>query len=276
VSPDGPVSTAVKTHKLVKPPRKIQRVLSGRVPSRTTDRTPRPLWQESLPLLAIVVVVSGLIKAVLIQAFYIPSESMEPGLIKDDRILVEKVSYWGDRTPQRGDVVVFRDPGGWLDGSKSTDPGNALASVVSALGLHPSGRHLVKRVVGVQGDVVRCCDRQGRLRINGEPFEEGAYVKANPTVTCNGPMVTDCGKDWVAGPVPEGKLFVMGDNRARSADSSEHLCQPDDGTECVPGNEFVSTDLVVGKVFAVAWPGTRAGWIRRADSLASVSNDEQP
>src|ERR671921_626155 len=87
------------------------------VPERRTPEASKkhlPLWQETLLLLVIAIVLAVVIKAFFVQAFYIPSESMEPGLVKNDRILVEKTSYWFGGTPQRGDVVVFQDPGGWL------------------------------------------------------------------------------------------------------------------------------------------------------------------
>ena len=85
--------------------------------SRTSHKAKKkhlPLWQETILLLGIALVLAIVIKALFVQAFYIPSESMEPGLVKNDRILVQKVSYWFGGTPQRGDVVVFKDPGGWL------------------------------------------------------------------------------------------------------------------------------------------------------------------
>jgi signal peptidase I len=227
-----------------------------------------PLWQETILLLAIALGLSILIKAVFLQAFYIPSESMEPGLINNDRILVQKVSYWGKGAPERGDVVVFKDPGDWLGGT-AVGPTNTVAKVMSRVGLYPAGGHLVKRVVGVEGDIITCCDNQGRISVNGVPLDEEVYVKAEPGKVCNGPMVTQCGDDWTAGPVPKGHIFVMGDNRANSADSSAHMCRPSE-TDCVPGDEFVSADLVVGKVFALVWPRARMGWIRQADSFADV------
>uniref|UniRef100_UPI0009E0A27C signal peptidase I n=1 Tax=Nocardioides sp. URHA0020 TaxID=1380392 RepID=UPI0009E0A27C len=123
-------------------------------------RAPRkhlPVWQETILLLGIALVLAVVIKALFVQAFYIPSESMEPGLIKNDRILVEKPSYWFDG-PERGDVVVFKDPGGWLQGEESAGPSGPVAKVLSKVGLYPSGGHLVKRVIGVEGDVITCCD----------------------------------------------------------------------------------------------------------------------
>ncbi|MGL5810476.1 MAG: signal peptidase I [Nocardioides sp.] len=226
-----------------------------------------PLWQETILLLVVALGLSVLIKAVLLQAFYIPSESMEPGLEINDRILVQKVSYWGAGTPRRGDVVVFKDPGGWLNGVDAAGPANPVAKAMSKLGLYPSGGHLVKRVIGVEGDVITCCDKDGRVLVNDKPLDEGAYVKDIGGLPCNGPMTGTC--KWKVGPVPDGKMFVMGDNRNNSADSTVHICRPK-ATDCVPGREFVSADLVVGKVFALVWPRQRMGWVRRAESFEDV------
>lgn len=234
-------------------------------------RRQMPLWQETLLLLGIAVVLAVVIKALFLQAFYIPSESMEPGLVRNDRILVEKVSYWGDGGPQRGDVVVFEDPGGWLDQVQAAGPAGPVATVLSKIGLYPTGGHLVKRVIGVAGDTVTCCDDQGRLAVNGVPLEE-PYVKVDPGSPCNGPMTGSC--DWQAGPVPEGHVFVMGDNRRNSADSSRRICR-DDQTDCVPGREFVPADLVVGRVFVLAWPAERFELVERpAATFAGVPEAE--
>ena len=228
-----------------------------------------PLWQETILLLGLALVLAIVLKAFFIQAFYIPSESMEPGLVENDRILVEKPSYWGDG-PQRGDVVVFKDPGGWLSPADSAGPTNPLAQVMVKIGLYPEGGHLVKRVIGVEGDTVSCCDKQGRISVNGEPLEEASYVKKSPGMTCNGPMVNDCARPWKAGPIPEGRIFVMGDNRARSADASAHLCDATMETDCTNAGAFVPTDLVVGRVFVLLWPWERFDWVTRPETFADV------
>ena len=125
----------------------------------------------------------------------------------------------------------------------------------------------MKRVIGVEGDVITCCDDQGRIMVNGEPLDEAGYIAARPEgITCDGPMVPHLG--WTAGPVPEGKVFVMGDNRADSADSTVHLCLPDE-VDCTR-DPFVDDDLVVGKVFAVAWPLGHLGFVGTPDELADV------
>ena len=154
------------------------------------------MWQESILLLGIALVLAIVIKAFFVQAFYIPSESMEPGLVKDDRILVEKWSYWGGADPERGDVVVFEDPGNWLGADASAQSPGTFKSLLEKVGLYPAGGHLVKRVVGIAGDTIKCCDDQGRISVNGVPLNE-PYLKN--AARCNGPMI---GCHWTAGPVP--------------------------------------------------------------------------
>jgi signal peptidase I len=245
----------------------IEDAEAGAAPSRgEAGRPHRPVWQETLVLLAVAVVLAVVLKAFFVQAFYIPSESMEPGLVKDDRILVQKVSYWGGGSPERGDVVVFEDPGGWL-AADSSGPANPLTKALAAVGLFPTGGHLVKRVVGVAGDTIVCCDEQGRISVNGAAVDESGYVQAEDGVRCAGPMTGSC--SWTAGPVPEGHVFVMGDNRAHSADSTVHMCT-EGQTDCVPGREYVDTDLVVGKVFALVWPMSRFRGVGRADAFDDV------
>ena len=212
-------------------------------------------------------VLAIVLKALFVQAFYIPSESMEPGLVENDRILVQKVSYWFDGSPQRGDVVVFKDPGDWLDDSLSAGPENPVTEVMAKIGLYPSGGHLVKRVIGVVGDAIQCCDAEGRISVNGVALNEDDYVKQDPGVECRGPMIPSC--NWTAGPVPEGHIFVMGDNRGRSADSTKHMCRKGE-TDCVPGNEFIDVDLVVGKVFVLLWPRDHFSWVARPEAFADV------
>jgi signal peptidase I len=243
-------------------------VVSADGPEPRSSRVQRrhlPVWQETVVLLAVAVVLAVVIKALFVQAFYIPSESMEPGLVKNDRILVQKVSYWLGGTPQRGDVVVFEDPGDWL-GPEASGSTTGLTGLMARIGLYPSGGHLVKRVIGVAGDTITCCDPKGRISVNGHALDETAYAKLDGA-KCYGPMTDTC--NWSAGPVPAGHIFVMGDNRSHSADSTVRMCDAN-ATDCVDGDEYVSTDLVVGKVFVLLWPRDRFRWVHRPDAFADV------
>jgi signal peptidase I len=231
------------------------------VPQR--DRKRRPLWQEVLVVVVAALGVAMLVKTLLLQAFYIPSESMEPGLVRNDRILVEKVSYELGGSPERGDVVVFKDPGDWLPPEDAAGPTGAVPRLMERIGLYPSGGHLVKRVIGVAGDVIHCCDDQGRIEVNGVALDEKDYAREDGAA-CYGPM-RSC--RWTTTRVPAGTIFVMGDNRNHSADSSFHIC---DGQGCTPGDEFVPVDLVVGKVFVLMWPFGHFSWLHRPDTFAAV------
>jgi len=244
-------------------------------PARARTHTARPhipIWQETLILLVIAVLLAVVLKAFFVQAFYIPSESMEPGLVKNDRILVQKVSYWGDGSPSRGDVVVFADPGGWLGPDDVEGPSSPVAKALEKVGLYPSGGHLVKRVVGVAGDTVTCWDEKGRIAVDGAPIEEKGYTLPGEIDQndCFGPMTGNC--SWTAGPVPDGAVFVMGDNREHSADSTVHMCLAEE-TECTK-NPYVDVDLVVGKVFALVWPLSRFGGGDGTDAFDKVPDPE--
>ncbi|WP_370865084.1 signal peptidase I [Nocardioides agariphilus] len=231
----------------------------------------RPLWQEALVVAVVAVGAALLVKSLLLQAFYIPSESMEPGLVRNDRILVQKISYELGGSPQRGDVVVFEDPGDWLPPDEAAGPTGTVAKAMEKVGLYPSGGHLVKRVIGIAGDSIHCCDPQGRIMVNRVALDEQGYAREDGA-TCYGPM-HDC--TWDAGPVPEGSIFVMGDNRSHSADSSYHLCEPAD-PHCTPGDEYVRVDQVVGKVFVLMWPWQHFTWLHRPDSFAGVPPPARP
>ncbi|ABL82756.1 MULTISPECIES: signal peptidase I [unclassified Nocardioides] len=235
--------------------------------SKPAKKKHLPVWQETILLLGIAVVLAIVIKALFVQAFYIPSQSMEPGLVKNDRILVQKVSYWFGGGPERGDVVVFKDPGGWLTAEESAGPTNGVAKLLSKVGLYPSGGHLVKRVIGVAGDTVSCCDVRGRIEVNGQPLDEKDYARLDGA-ECYGPMVDGCDKDWEIGPIPAGHIFVMGDNRNNSADSSFHMCKPSE-TDCTK-NPYVDVGDVVGKVFVLLWPSDHFKFLHRPDTFAGV------
>jgi len=240
----------------------------------TDERTERTAttngsWKvvrETVILLVVAIGLAVVVKTFFVQAFYIPSGSMEPGLVVNDRIMVEKPSYWNGG-PQRGDVIVFADPGDWLDADEDAGPTGVVGRALAKIGLYPSGGHLVKRVIGVAGDTIVCCDKDGRISVNGTPLAEDSFI--DPQDDCDGPMAGCAG--WKA-TVPAGKLFVMGDNRDQSADSSFHLCTDDDGPGCDKDDAFVSTDLVVGKVVALVWPLGRAHVLHRPDVFDDVAD----
>lgn len=205
-------------------------------------KKPLPLWQEVILLLVTAFVLALVVKTFFVQAFYIPSGSMEPTLQVDDKILVQKVSYWnGDVQP--GDIVVFDDPGGWLRAGQETVADSSFQRGLEVIGLYPSGGHLVKRVVAVGGDTVMCCER-GRVVVNGIALKEEFLPATTENQGKYGPFT-----------VPDGALWVLGDNRAHSEDSHAHIGDP--------GGGFVPESDVVGKVWAVVWPRQHMQMIER-------------
>lgn len=202
--------------------------------------------REVVIVLVSALAISLVLKTFLIQPFFIPSVSMETTLDVGDRIVVNKLAP-GPFDIERGDVVVFLDPGEWLVG----EPVPELSPVERALtwvGLLPenAGQHLVKRVIGVPGDHVVCCDDSGRLLVNGVPIEEPYVIDG--AVPSQKPFDVE---------VPEGHLWVMGDNRPQSADSRYHLDGPSGG--------FVPIENVVGRVFVILWPFEHITWLQRPD-----------
>ena len=209
------------------------------------DGKPRRVGQSSslmreLPILVFVALALALlIKTFLVQAFFIPSDSMENTLLQGDRVLVNKfASHFGD--VKRGEVVVFRDPGGWLPAGADDESGNAIArgikDVFVFVGLLPSSseKDLIKRVIGVPGDKVACCT-DGKVTVNGIPLDE-PYIYPGDKPSDRQFSVT----------VPPNRLWVMGDHRSLSADSRVHMADPGNGT--------IPEDNVVGRAFVLVWP----------------------
>lgn len=196
--------------------------------------------------------ISLLIKTFLVQFFYIPSGSMENTLQVNDRVAVNKIPFLS-QSIHRGDVVVFRDPDGWLpeitDGTTNTYI-HAIREGLVAVGIlpNPAKQYLVKRVIGIAGDNVKCCSKDGKLTVNGVAIDE-PYIFAG-----NKPSETDFNVT-----VPVGKLWVMGDHRAASADSRYHTTDINDG--------FVPVEKVSGRVVAVIWPFKNAKIIDRINTL---------
>ncbi|MER5641602.1 signal peptidase I [Kitasatospora sp. NPDC002227] len=214
------------------------------------------MLREVPAVLAIALVVALLLKTFLVQVFVIPSGSMEQTIQIGDRVLVDKLTPWFGSEPGRGDVVVFKDPGGWLESDhKSSSDGpvvRATKKVFSAVGLLPSDNEqdLIKRVIGVPGDTVECCDDRGRLTVNGTAVDE-PYIAAGNVPSRQPFKVT----------VPADRLWVMGDHRDISADSRYHMENPGGGT--IPmGN-------VIGRAVVIAWP---IGRVRQLDVPSSLSS----
>ena len=205
------------------------------------------LWVRELAIIVVAaLVLSLLIKTFLVQSFWIPSGSMHPTLVENDRILVTK---WrpGPLELRRGDVVVFKDPGGWLTGGSAANATGLPAPVNDLLvfvGLLPedAGEHLVKRVIGVEGDVVSCPDADGPVYVNDVPLEEDYLAQGSQP----------CGMEFSV-EVPASSLWVMGDNRDNSADSRYH--------QGLPGGGTIPLDSVVGTAFVTVWPVDHWGGI---------------
>ena len=208
---------------------------------------------KELPILVVVaLVVSLFIKSFLVQFFYIPSGSMENTLQVKDRVAVNKVPFIS-KSIERGDVVVFRDPDNWLPEIIDYSTNKYVAKAKSALvavGVlpNPTKQYLVKRVIGVGGDRVVCCTKDGNLSVNDVEIIEPYIFAGNKPSEMNFDVT-----------VPKGKLLVMGDHRGASADSRYHQ-------EYI-NNGFVPESKVSGRVVGVIWPFKNITYIPRVDVL---------
>ncbi len=212
--------------------------------SAPTVKKPRSFWKELPILIGIALVLALLIKTFLVQAFSIPSDSMQNTLQQGDRVLVDKLTPWFGSEPERGEVVVFHDPDKWLLGEPTPEP-NALQTFLSWIGLMPSAeeKDLIKRVIGVGGDTVEC-NGTGPLKVNGKALNETSYVYPGNT-----PCTVDDQGGQFKVKVPEGHIWVMGDHRQNSRDSRYNQADANKG--------MVPVDEVVGRAIVVAWPINR-------------------
>ncbi|HSS67378.1 MAG TPA: signal peptidase I [Nocardioidaceae bacterium] len=208
---------------------------------------------------AIVVVValiaSALLRAFVVQAFFVPSGSMLPTIQLQDRILVSRIGGIS-----RGEVVVFEDPGNWIPSSEQPPPPSGIRKALEFVGVLPASghEHLVKRVIGLPGDHVVCCEHN-HLVINGVEVDESDFIKPGTHRADN------ISFDVV---VPADHLFVLGDNRYVSGDSSRHLQEGQDA--------FVPESLVTGRAFAVIWPASDIAWLHVPDAYDDVPDGQDP
>jgi signal peptidase I len=214
------------------------------------------LLRELPVLLVIAFLLALLVKTFLVQAFFIPSGSMEQTLhgctgCTGDRVLVNKVPYWFGE-PEPGDIVVFKGPDTWSPEIEVQEPSNWFTGVLLWLGrtvgvAPPSEDDFIKRVIATEGQTVQCCDSEGRVTVDGKSLDE-------PYIYENTPM-----SDRAFGPitVPDGRLWVMGDHRSASADSKAHIDDKYSGT--------IGVDDVIGKASVIVWPPSRIGLLDDPD-----------
>jgi signal peptidase I len=206
------------------------------------------MLRESVIVVVLALLLSLIVKTWLVQAFYIPSESMENTLLVGDRVIVNKLVP-SPISLKRGDIIVFEDPDHWLPAAvpvQRSALSSALNSTLTFVGLLPSdeGNHLIKRVIGLPGDHVVCCNVQKQLMVNGVALNE-PYIFPGDVPSQESFNIT----------VPPGRVWVMGDHRSDSADSRPH----DENSGGAKGS--VPESLIVGRAITVVWPVQHWAWL---------------
>jgi signal peptidase I len=205
----------------------------------------RSFWRELPVLIVVALVLALVIKTYAIQAFFIPSGSMQNTLAIGDRVLINKIVYHV-RGIARGDIVVFNGDGSW---DVTPPPGNSnvfskfVGDLEDIVGANHDNDVYIKRVIGLPGDHVACCNAQGQITVNGVALTEGSYLYPG-----NAPSNTPFNIT-----VPPGRLWVMGDHRAISYDSRGHMGDPGGGT--------IPESAVMGRAFVVIWPPSKWGFL---------------
>jgi signal peptidase I len=215
--------------------------LQGSAPKARRRRRKRSFWRELPILVAVALVLAVVIKAYALQAFFIPSGSMENTLDINDRVLINKLVY-DFRGIHRGDIVVFNGDGSWDPGTVPTSSNfvsEFFSNFAGMFGFGHPGDIYVKRVIGLPGDRVACCDAEGRVTVNGVPLSEGTYLYPGDAPSLVRFNIV----------VPPGQLWVMGDHRSVSDDSRGHLGDPGGGT--------IPESAVLGRAFVIIWPPSR-------------------
>ncbi len=205
----------------------------------------RSFWRELPVLIVVALVLAVLIKTFAIQAFFIPSASMENTLEIGDRVLINKVVYHL-RSIDRGDIIVFDGTGSW-DFDNPQPSSNIFTKVADDLegvvGITHDSSIYIKRVIGLPGDHVACCNAKGQVTVNGVPLSESSYLYPGNAPSTQSFRIT----------VPAGRLWVMGDHRAVSYDSRGHMGDPGGGT--------IPESAVLGRAFVIIWPPSRWGFL---------------
>jgi signal peptidase I len=205
----------------------------------------RRFWRELPVLIVIALVLALIIKSFAIQAFFIPTGSMQNTLAIGDRVLVNKIVYHL-RPIERGDIIVFNGDGSWDLNSPPASSNifsRALGDLEGIVGVSQDSDIYIKRVIGLPGDVVQCCNAKGQVTVNGVGLDETSYIyPGNAPSTKFGPVT-----------VPPGRLWVMGDHRAVSYDSRGHMGDPGGGT--------IPESAVLGRAFVIIWPPSQWGFL---------------
>lgn len=221
-----------------------------------TPRKPAPLWLVVLGNIVVALAIVSLVQAFVVRVHNVSSGSMQTTLGVRDRVLSSNLPYLAN-PPERGDIIIFGHGPTWDDAMRAPEPDPFIAAVrifgdVTGIGLS-NKTYTVKRIIGLPGDTVECCDAQGRVLVNGEPLDE-PYVYRDIPFTADG---LDCASDpssarcFAAITVPDGKYLVMGDHRSNSADSVAGCRGSSGPSECA---RFVPAERITGKVVAKAWP----------------------